>query len=886
MRSPKRPLALSGLLALLLLAPQASAQRVSTGLQAFYTFEAGRGHQVIDRSRVGRPLNLVIENPNIVSWQSGGLVIRRPTRIQTPAPASRLITALKKSGTVTVEAWVRPANSSQDGPARIVTISGDVRRRNLTMGQDARQFQVRLKTTQTTVNGIPAVSTRPGTAVMALTHVVYTRQKNGTAQVYLNGKPAASRQIAGDMKNWDDRYRLLLGNEATGDRPWLGTLYLVAIYSRALNAKEIQQNFRAGAKAGARPAAELATVRRQRFFETRVAPLIAQHCLDCHDSASAKGQLDLSHKATAFAGGKSGKAFIPRRHADSLLYRRVASGQMPPGGKPLPPEDRAILAKWIDEGATWSGDLIDPIVYASRNSGTWIQRLTRNEYIETVRAATGVDIEADALKLLPEDIRADGFSNTAYNLGVDLKHIEAYSQLAERIVSRMDILKFTARFSRSRKLSTDATMRQLVESMGKWLLRGPLDEREITNYSGIATTVASAGGSFKEAASIIVEAMLQSPRFIYRIEQQRGDGQSWPVSDHELASRLSYIIWGGPPDRTLMSAADANQLGAPKRIATEAARMLKDPRAVRQSERFLSEWLDLDRLGNLKPNPKRFAGFNTRLAEDMRRESLAFFNDIAWKRNRPLSDLLSAQFTYATPELARHYGLKPLGPGLQRYDLSSVPSRGGLLTQGSALTIGGDDASMVTRGLFVLDDFLRGRVKDPPPGVDTTPVPLKPGLSQRVVSEKRLANMACAGCHKRFEPIAFALEQFDGVGRFQEKDRHGNAIRQDGSILLPGEARPRPYKTSAELMTLLAGSERVRETITWKFAQFAVGRPLGARDATTIRSVHQSAWKAGGRWTDLVTALVTSELITSTQTQSDPPSADADGTQQTNTDSR
>ncbi|HAB12803.1 MAG TPA: hypothetical protein DCE47_14050, partial [Planctomycetaceae bacterium] len=508
-------------------------------------------------------------------------------------------------------------------------------------------------------------------------------------------------------------------------------------------------------------------------------------------------------------------------------------------------------------------------VYARGTRGIWIQRLTVDEYIETVRSAVGVDISKQARRLLPRDVRADGFSNTAYNLGVDLKHIEAYAKLAAIIVERMNVLKFTARFSRSRKLSTDATMRQLVEKMGKWLFRGPLEEREVTNYSGIATTVASGGGDFPEAASFIIEAMLQSPRFIYRIEHQRGDGSRWPVNDHELATRMSYIIWGGPPDRQLLQAADNGQLGTRERVTIEATRMLTDPRAVSQSARFVTQWLDLERLANLKPDPQRFTGFDSALAGDMRRETLAFFNEVAWKQKRPLSELLNAQFTYATPRLARHYGLKPQGPGLRRYDLTSVASRGGLLTQGSTLSVGGDEASMVTRGLFVLQDFLRGRVKEPPPGVDTTPVPLKAGLSQRAVSEGRLSNVACAGCHRRFETIAFGLEKFDGLGRFQQVDEHGNRLREDGTMLIPGDARPRTFKTTAELMDLLAGNDRVRQTITWKLAQFAIGRPLDAADAGTVRSIHRAAWKAGGRWTDLVTALVASDLVMMTRTQPD-----------------
>ena len=177
----------------------------------------------------------------------------------------------------------------------------------------------------------------------------------------------------------------------------------------------------------------------------------------------------------------------------------------------------------------------------------------------------------------------------------------------------------------------------------------------------------------------------------------------------------------------------------------------------------------------------------------MREETLAYFEEVVWKQNRPLADLLNAQLTFVTPRLAQHYGLK-LDKGesadeLIRCDLSNVPGRGGLLTQGSVLTVGGDEASMVTRGLFVLHELLRGVVRDPPPCVDTTPVASKPGLTQRAVAESRIANQKCAGCHARFEPLAFGLEQLDGLGAFHETDEHGNKLRDDGSILFPGQER-------------------------------------------------------------------------------------------------
>lgn len=859
-------------LAVPLISLHAASPRVSRDLQVYYTFDAERGEIVWDRSRVGKPLDLKIEKSSAVQWKKGILVVRGKAKIASTAPATKIINAIKRSGSVTVEAWVKPANDRQKGPARIVSLSANSSQRNITLGQDEKKYEVRLRTTATSANGIPAAATPNNTVKTALSHIVYTRDANGTARVFVNGRQQAKKRVGGKLRSWSNNFRLVLANEMTGDRPWLGEFHLVAVYSRALNLKEVMQNYQAGTTStlSQPPSKEaLAASRARHLFETQIAPLLAQNCLDCHDSATKKGRLDLSRKVAAFQGGESGKVIVPGKASESLLWDQIESGDMPPKGAGLTALQKKSLKDWIDSGAVWSVDVIDPVLYEndSRAGDVWLQRLTVSEYIETVLSAVGVDISKEARELLPPDLRADGFSNTAYNLNVDLKHVEIYARLAEIIVDRMDVLKFASRFSKSRKLSTDDTMRQFVASMGKWLLRGPLDEREISIYSGIATTVASTGGDYQEAVRYQIEAMLQSPRFIYRIENQRGDGSAWPVSEYELASRMSYIIWGGPPDQRLMQAADAGSLQDEKEVEKQLRRMLKDPRAVERSLLFVSEWLDLDRLNNLSPNRKKFPKWDDTIAADMREETRAFFKEVVWLQNRPLSDLLNAQVTYATPRLAAHYGLKPRGPGLQRYDLSTIPARGGLLTQGSVLTVGGDDASMVTRGLFVLQGILRGAVKDPPPGLDTTPVPSKPGLSQRQIAEQRIDNAACAGCHVKFEPLAFGLEKFDGIGAFHNKDEHGNQLRDDGEILFPGAAKPVIYQSSRELMDLLANSPRVQKSITWKMTQFALGRPLVAKDARIIDQIHETAQRNGGTYSSLMIAIVKSDLVQLTRTE-------------------
>jgi hypothetical protein len=367
--------------------------------------------------------------------------------------------------------------------------------------------------------------------------------------------------------------------------------------------------------------------------------------------------------------------------------------------------------------------------------------------------------------------------------------------------------------------------------------------------------------------------MLQSPRFLYRVENQRGDGTPWPVSDYELASRISYTIWGGPPDEPLYKDAEAVRLHDRAVCLSHIDRMLQDPKAVRHSLRFCAEWLDLGRLDNLQPNKERFPEWNQQLAGDMREETLAFFEDVVWKQDRPLTDLLNAQVTYATPRLARHYGLATAKDSedaqqqLTRFDLSEVVGRGGLLTHGSVLTVGGDEASMVSRGLFVLHDLLRGTVNDPPPCVDTTPIPTKEGLTQRGIAETRIANSNCGGCHSRFEPLAFGLEKFDGIGAYHDVDEYGNKLRDDGQVLFPGDAAPVSYKTSAELMNILASSDRVAECMTWKLSQFAVGRPLSAADASTVLKVHTAAQQGGGTYASLMKAIILSDLIQTTRTE-------------------
>ncbi len=225
--------------------PENNISRVNDGLMVMYTFDAGKGNTVFDVSNVGKPLNLTINKPQNVTWDDGTLEVNAATLISSLDQATKISNAIAKSREITIEAWAIPDNDTQSGPARIVTLSKDPTNRNFTLGQQGDYYDVRLRTTKTTNNGNkPSLSAPAGTLTEGdLTHVVYTRDAKGEANLYIDSELVASDTIAGDISNWNLDYKFGLANELTGDRPWIGTLDLVAVYDQALDANEVAQNF-------------------------------------------------------------------------------------------------------------------------------------------------------------------------------------------------------------------------------------------------------------------------------------------------------------------------------------------------------------------------------------------------------------------------------------------------------------------------------------------------------------------------------------------------------------------------------------------------------------------------------------------------------------------
>jgi hypothetical protein len=222
----------------------------STDPIALYLFDSGSGDIVKDVSGQGEPLDLQIGDESAVSWlPDGGVSINVPTIISAGTAADKLVTAIKKTNAFSIAAWVKPLNVDQDGPARIVTFSNDPFNRNFTLGQEFGSYDVRVRTTNTTANGTPSLTTESDTVSTERTYLVYVHDSQGVSQIFLDGEQVAETEITGDFSGWDENYTFALANELTNDRPWLGDLYSVAIYDRALSAEEIGRQFQQGVPA-------------------------------------------------------------------------------------------------------------------------------------------------------------------------------------------------------------------------------------------------------------------------------------------------------------------------------------------------------------------------------------------------------------------------------------------------------------------------------------------------------------------------------------------------------------------------------------------------------------------------------------------------------------
>ncbi len=365
-------------------------------------------------------------------------------------------------------------------------------------------------------------------------------------------------------------------------------------------------------------------------------------------------------------------------------------------------------------------------------------------------------------------------------------------------------------------------------------------------------------GDFESGIQSAIEAMLVSPEFLFRIERDPSTaetGGAHRISDVELASRLSFFLWSTIPDAELLDLAQHGRLKDPAILERQVRRMLDDPRADALVSNFAGQWLHLRNVETVKPDPVIFP-FDEALRQSFVTETALFVSSI-FREDRSLLDLLSADYTFVNQRLAEHYGIpRVYGSQFRRVTLADV-NRHGLLGQGSVLTVTSypNRTSVVQRGKWILENLLGTPPPPPPPDVpELKAAPHGKVLSMREQMQVHRANAVCAACHGRMDPIGFALENYDGVGRWRREDA-GAPI--DASGTLPDGTEFQGPAGLSQLLLTKYRDDFVR-TATEKLLTYALGRGVEFYDSPTIRSISREAARDNYRISSWILAIVRS----------------------------
>ncbi|HEY1496688.1 MAG TPA: DUF1592 domain-containing protein [Candidatus Solibacter sp.] len=400
--------------------------------------------------------------------------------------------------------------------------------------------------------------------------------------------------------------------------------------------------------------------------------------------------------------------------------------------------------------------------------------------------------------------------------------------------------------------------RRILSTIGRRAFRRTVTDADLKPLLSFYRT-GRTEGDFDLGIEQAIRAILVSPDFLFRIEQDppnAAPGSVYRISDFEFASRLSFFLWSSVPDDTLLDLAEKKKLRDPAVLTAQLRRMLDDPRADSLVSNFSGQWLYTRALSQQKPDPDAFPEFDESLRAGFQHETELFFQNIL-REDRPLLELLDANYTFVNQRLAEHYGIPNIyGPQFRKVTLADA-NRGGLLGQGSLLTVTSypNRTSVVQRGKWILDNLLGSPTPPPPPVPDlVTHAENGKKLTMREAMEKHRSQAVCQSCHARMDPIGFSLENYDGVGKWRGED-DGSPIDATGK--LPGGAK---FEGPAGLKQLLAANYRDQfySTVTAKLLTYALGRGLEYYDQPAVRAIIGQASRENYRMSAFVAAIVNS----------------------------
>ena len=594
-------------------------------------------------------------------------------------------------------------------------------------------------------------------------------------------------------------------------------------------------------------------------FEKDILPILEDYCYYCHGDGKKKGDLSLEIFKTE-------KDIQQNYKISEQIFKYVLAGEMPPKDRKKRPskKEQVLVADWV------RNSLDDFYANAPPDPGrVTVRRLNRSEYNNVIRDLMHLDFKP--AKDFPADDSGYGFDNIGDVLSVSPLLLEKYLSAAEEIAAQAVAVP-----SRGKPLSPTRltefqkqyfkypipadNRRRIAEDFAREFMRRAyrreVSSEEIKNVLVLARQAVDAGGSFEEGVRLAVQAVLISPRFLFRWELDGAPDNPRAVrslNEYELASRLSFFLWSSQPDDQLLRYANRGQLR--KNLGKELERMLKDAKAQSFVENFAGQWLELRNLDVYQPDKKLFPTFTPALRSDMRRETELLFSHIMGG-NRSVLELLSADYSFVNARLAAHYGISDVkGESFRPVSLRGT-FRGGILGHASILTITSDPnrTSPVKRGKYVLENILGTPPPAPPPDAPPLSETGKITGTLREQFVKHRQDPACASCHKVMDPIGFAFENYDAIGRYRTKD---NSLPIDASGKLEtGE----PFGNAADLRSILLNQKREYFTrcITEKMLTYALGRGLEYYDKRTIDGIVARLKGNNYRFNELVQGIVSS----------------------------
>jgi hypothetical protein len=399
-----------------------------------------------------------------------------------------------------------------------------------------------------------------------------------------------------------------------------------------------------------------------------------------------------------------------------------------------------------------------------------------------------------------------------------------------------------------------ACVEKILTSLAHNAYRRPVTRPEVASLMKFVTMAKAEGQTTEQGLQLAIQAMLVSPNFLFRMERDPNPTDPTlihPISDVELASRLSYFLWSSMPDAELLGLAEAGKLRPV--LDAQVKRMLADERSSAIADNFAGQWLELRNLDVVKPDPQKFPEWDPELRDAMKMETRLFFDHIL-RDNRPLGEFLDARYTYLNERLANFYGIPGVkGPDFRRVELTT-DQRGGLLSQASVLTVSSypTRTSVVIRGKYILQNILNSPPPPPPPDVpllDEKSVGTSASLRQQM--EKHRADPMCASCHNKMDPLGFGLENYDGIGKWRTQD---GKFPVDSSGTLPNG---KTFNNPAEMRALLKSQlPEFARCMVEKMLTYSLGRGLGAYDRRTTDEIGRKWAESGYPFQSLIFEVV------------------------------